>query len=247
MDRRQFLRTVAAGGLFAGVSGCLSGGEGNPNVTLTEPDREYESSTLPYLAWGQRVPDVSIPAPLEDRSLSPRSLSVPSFITFFYSTCPDVCPALVGTLRNIQTHAANDGYSDEVAFLPITFDPENDDATRLREYAGDLHVDADAGNWHFLRPATPERAKTVVREAFGVMFSRQSPTETPAGNETASNRTSTHDGHAHSHSHGDGHAGVEFVHSSVTMLVNADGYVERAYRTKTPDSEQLIADLERLR
>jgi protein SCO1/2 len=31
------------------------------------------------------------------------------------------------------------------------------------------------------------------------------------------------------------------------MLVNAEGYVERAYRTKTPDPETIVADLAEVR
>jgi protein SCO1/2 len=38
-----------------------------------------------------------------------------------------------------------------------------------------------------------------------------------------------------------------FTHSALTLLVNSNGYVERAYRTKSPDQEEVIADLRTVR
>lgn len=37
--------------------------------------------------------------------------------------------------------------------------------------------------------------------------------------------------------------GDEFIHPSVTFLVNPDGYVERAYRGERPERERLIDDI----
>lgn len=37
--------------------------------------------------------------------------------------------------------------------------------------------------------------------------------------------------------------GDEFIHPSVTFLVNPDGYVERAYRGERPDRERMIDDI----
>jgi protein SCO1/2 len=221
MHRRRFITATGAIAGGAAITGCLGGAsETNPDVVLPEPDREFDSSDIAYPAWGERVPDVTLSAPLDGDEVGVRDLETPALLTFFYSHCQTVCPMLIGTLRNVQAHAATNGYASEVAFLPVTFDPARDDADRLRAYAAEMNVDADADNWQFLRPASRERARAVVEEQFGVAFRRTTPEEMD---------------------------GYMFTHSSLTLLVNADGYVERAYRSQSPDEETVIGDLERVR
>jgi protein SCO1/2 len=218
MRRRTFL---AGGGAAAtvGLSGCLGavGLGGNPDVTLAEPDREYDSADLPYPAWGQRVPDVTVPAALADEQVAVRDLETASLVTFFYSHCQTVCPVLVSALRNLQARAADAGYGDRVTFLPTTFDPARDDPERLRAYAERMNVALDAGNWRFLRPRSRERAETVVTDEFGVTFERTESEDMDR---------------------------YMFAHAALTLLVNADGYVERAYRTKSLTEETVASDLE---
>jgi protein SCO1/2 len=38
-----------------------------------------------------------------------------------------------------------------------------------------------------------------------------------------------------------------FTHSALTFLVNGDGYVERAYRSKAPNEGQILDDLAAVR
>ncbi|WP_135805718.1 SCO family protein [Halorussus marinus] len=220
MDRREYLRTAAAVGLAGGTAGCASVLDSNPNVALGEPDREFDSEDAPYPAWGQRIPDVALPAPLDDRTVELRAIDRPSVLTFFYSHCNTVCPVLLSTMRNVHTHTLNEGYADEVAFFPTTFDPARDDADRLRTYADEMNVATDADNWAFLRPASEDRATQVVQEQFGVMFERTEPEDMDM---------------------------YMFTHTALTLLVNADGYVERAYRTDSPDAERILSDLETVR
>ena len=239
VKRRTYLRGLAALGA-SGAAGCLGSGDSNPNVELSEPDRQFDSEDVPYPAWGQQIPDVTVPAPLEDREVTLRSVDKPRLLTFFYSYCQTVCPVLVSTMRDVQTEALNEGYGDEVAFFPLTFDPERDTADRLREYAEKMHVDADASDWHFLRPASVDRENEVITEGFGVGFEKQSSMQSGNGNASDGG-----DGNA---TGSDGaSAGYMFVHTPMTMLVNADDYVERAYRTKTPDADRILSDLEEVR
>jgi protein SCO1/2 len=224
VDRRSFLRSAGAAGAVAGtggLAGCLGalGGSSVP-VALPEPDRQFDSEDVPYPAWGENVPDVTLPAPLDGDEVALRTVETPSLMTFFYSHCKTVCPMLISSMRHVQTDAAENGYADQVAFLPTTFDPGRDTASRLRSYADRMDVDADAGNWHFLRPSSGERAKAVVADEFGVAFQRTNPEDMP---------------------------GYMFNHASLTLLVNPDGYVERAYRAKSPDWTAIVDDLERVR
>ena len=215
MERRSYLQGVATAGVV-GASGCLGLGSSNKNVTLPEPDRQFESSDVPYPAWGEQIPDVNVPAPLDDRDVELRTVDRPHLLTFFYSYCQTVCPVLIATMRNVQTHAINNEYSDAVRFFPVTFDPERDTTERLGAYAEKMNVDADHETWHFLRPASRSRAKEVVSNEFGVAFERTHPEDMDR---------------------------YMFAHQDLTLLVNGDGYVERTYRTDTSSAETIIDDL----
>ena len=219
MHRRTFLGSAVGAGL-AGTAGCLGGGDSNPDVVLPEPEREHTSEELPYPAWGQQVPDVTLPDPIGDGQVSTRSVGTHALYTFFYSHCNTVCPVLIQSMRNVQTHSIESGYADEVSFHPVTFDPERDDAERLETYADEMNVALDAGNWHFLRPGSVDRATAIVDGQFGVTFDRTHPDDMDM---------------------------YMFAHSAMTYLVNADGYVERAYRTKSPDPDRVIDDLDAVR
>ena len=175
---------------------------------------------MSYPACGEQIPDVTVPGPVDSREIRLRDVETPALLTFFYSHCRTVCPVLISTQRNIQAHAQDNGYSDAVSFFPTTFDPARDTAERLRTYANDMNVDADHENWHFLRPASKERAKAVVQDQFGVVFQRTEPEDMDI---------------------------YMFTHSALTLLVNADGFVERAYRSKSPDEETIISDLKTVR
>jgi len=223
MDRRTFIRSTGAAAVAGTTAGCLDAvglGNGNPDVVLAEPERPFESEDVPYPAWGERIPDVSLPAPLAGESRELRALEMPGLLTFFYSHCQTVCPVLVGTLRNVQAHAQANEYTDEVAFAPVTFDPARDTADRLESYGEEMNVTTAADGWQFLRPESKERAKTVVQEQFGVDFRRTEPEDMDM---------------------------YMFAHTALTLLVNADGYVERAYQTSSPDEQAIIDDLTELR
>lgn len=236
MTRREYVRTTSVLGSFS-LAGCTDLSS-NPNVTLAEPDRQFESSDVPYPAWGERIPNVTVPAPLDDRSVAIREIQTPSLLTFFYSSCQTVCPLLVSALGRIQTHARTHQYADQVEFLPITFDPERDNVQQLQAYGNRMNVEPAAGNWHFLRPRSTARAKQIIETQFGVVFQRRTPTSTPDYQ-----RTETAEYGADGHGHGE----YGFVHTPLVMLVNSDAYVERAYRTKSPDFVQIIDDLKVVR
>ncbi len=222
MQRRRLLQSVGAATVAGGLAGCLGvlGSEdSSSSVVLSEPDRQFTSEELPYPAWGQRVPDVSLPAVPGDE-VSLREADRPMLLTFFYSHCQTVCPVLISAFRNIQAHASNNGYAEDIALFPITFDPERDTASRLRTYAAEMNVALDADNWQFLRPPSKDRAKTVVTDQFGVNYDRTEPPDMDM---------------------------YMFNHAAMTMLVNADGYIERTYRTKSPDEQRLLDDLREVR
>jgi protein SCO1/2 len=223
MNRRSFLASGTALGVAA-TAGCLGTvglGDQNPNVVLGKPERtaDVSSEDLPYPAWGQRIPDVTLPDPLSDRQVSFRDVDRPFLTTFIFTNCMSTCPVLLSALREVQVHSVQEGYADAVDFYPVTFDPARDDEAALRAELDQFNVDTDAGNWHFLRPETEARAKAVLTDELGFTFQKQEVEDGP----------------------------YMFLHIGLIILVNADGYVERAYQSQQPDEAQLISDLERVR
>ena len=54
-------------------------------------------------------------------------------LTFLYTTCPDLCPAVTADLRD--THELLGEVSGKVAFLAISVDPSRDSVESAREYS----------------------------------------------------------------------------------------------------------------
>ena len=54
-------------------------------------------------------------------------------LTFLYTTCPDLCPAVTADLR--ETHALLGAFAEEVAFVAISVDPARDTVETAREYS----------------------------------------------------------------------------------------------------------------
>lgn len=257
MDRRQYLRRVAATGALgaAATAGCASlsgggGGGGNPNTVLPKPELDAEPAAYPFPQWSQQLPEVTLPAALHDRSVTTTEFDTPLALTFIFTNCMTACPVLTLALKRAQEDAIDGGYADAVNFAEISFDPARDTPEAFREYADERHVDLDAGNWYFLLPESEERAREVVDGEFGVYFEKATPTPSPTAGEegeaatpgtatdTETTPPTTGDG-----SDGDGYM---FRHTTLILLVNGDNYVERAYRDRDDATTQLTEDVQRL-
>jgi len=213
MDRtRRALLAALGTGATVGLAGCTGvlgsggGGDGDGNTYLQAADWEVDSSALPFPTHGDRLPAATLPAPLRDAE----TLTLPddftgrdTLLTFVYTHCMTMCPRLTAILENVQDHAAEGEFGDEVAFVETTFDPSRDDAARFRKWADQHHVAMDAGNWYFLRPENTARAKAVVQDTYGVSFTKTTPQDTDA---------------------------YMYAHTGLILLANRDGYVERAYK-----------------
>lgn len=67
-------------------------------------------------------------------------------VSFFFTTCPTICPAMNFHLREANQRMA--AFKD-LEFVSFSIDPDHDTPEVLLEYSKDLGVD-QAGNWHFL-------------------------------------------------------------------------------------------------
>jgi len=227
VNRRDYLRVAGTLGAAAtaGCLGVLGRGDGSdPNVVLGEPDLDVtieQHRARRYPVWGERLPEVSVAA-ADGGRVSLRDLDRPALLTYFFTHCRDTCPLLVSGLVGVQADAVERSYAADVAFLPITFDPVRDDPERLRAYGERMNV-RDTSGWRWLRPETEARARTVVEESLGVSYEAREREDED---------------------------GYLFLHPGVIHLVNADGYVERAYRVgprRPPPVDRTIADLDRVR
>ncbi|QGN06666.1 SCO family protein [Halorhabdus sp. CBA1104] len=217
MHRRAYLGSLS-GGVAALTAGCL-GTSGTAETYLAEPDREYDSSAVQYPAYGQQLPEATIADPIAGEAIETTGGNGDQLLTFFYSHCQTVCPRLISALRGVQAKAIETGMVDNVRFRAVTFDPDRDDAERLRQYAKRMDVSLSE-NWRFLRPDTPDDAKSIVEDTFGVGFERTHPEDM---------------------------AQYMFTHFALILLVNADDYVERAYTGKAPQWQPIYEDLQTLR
>ena len=219
MQRRAVLGGIAAATIGA-TAGCASvlGDEPEGVVLGPQEDQLADSEDLAYPAYGQPLPAFELRDPIAGVTIDSEALDRTAIVTGVFTTCPVECGILLRRLVGVQRRVADAGLTDETAFLPITFDPERDDAATLRENAETIGVNLDSGNWHYLRPETPERAKAVVEDRLGIGFERT----------TESDRL----------------PGYDFTHVVVTLLVNPDGVVERAYRGERIDRERVAGDIE---
>ena len=227
-DRRTILKSAGAAVLGTSLAGCTEvfGMTGEDGVVLNPPenhDRRSDAS-LPYPIHGEELPNATVPAPLQDREVRTTEFvgDRHAMLTFVFTRCSTACPALTSSLVRVQAESIESGFADEFAFMPVTFDPEYDTADVLKTYGEDRGVDRDAGNWWFLRPEGPDRAEEVVTDTFGVNYQFVPEDEREMDN-------------------------MAWIHSNLILLVNADGYVERAYDRQPPNPADVLEDVQTLR
>lgn len=261
-DRRSFLGALSAGAAF-GVSGCLDGAGGTPEGVVLPPPENYEmlsNADLPNPIYGEPLPDVTVHDPIEDEDVSTGDYEGDRHVllTLFFSRCMETCPTLVSNLVQVQAEAAQGGWSDEVILLAVTFDPEHDTEPVLREYADEMGVDLEAGNFRFLRPEDREHAREVVEDGFGGVF-QENRIERHSGDgggnsshehgvdnsssagEEADGNTSTEEGDEEGSYYLP--EGAEYVHSDLTLFANKGGIVERAYTPSPPAAPTVVDDV----
>ncbi|WP_182868427.1 SCO family protein [Rhodopirellula sp. JC639] len=71
-------------------------------------------------------------------------LGQPYVVSFFFTTCPSVCPQQNQKIKQLQDRFEG----EDVVFLSISVDPEHDTPEVLREYAARFGADED--QWLFL-------------------------------------------------------------------------------------------------
>ena len=251
MERRTYLRSLGVAGTV-GTAGCLDSlslgdePERADGAVLTPPETDLSEATHP--SYGDQLPELSLPDPLLDETITTTQFEGERAVlmTFIYTNCPDgMCPSLTQRLRSVQESAAADGYSDDVALLEMTFDPERDTADALRAFADQQGVDAEAENWHFLRPESYDEAKQIMTERIGLPLEKRDPDEEDSSENGSAEEDSTQNESAEENSSDDESNEYVFPHYNLILLANENGIVERAYPNgATIDPQTVIDDVE---
>jgi len=71
-------------------------------------------------------------APFTEASLQGRW----TLLGFGYTSCPDVCPLLLASFRDIRRRLAERQLDGDLRFMFVSVDPERDDIGRLKDYVG---------------------------------------------------------------------------------------------------------------
>nr|WP_157261061.1 SCO family protein [Paenibacillus wynnii] len=89
-------------------------------------------------------------------------------VYFFFTQCPDVCPITTFTLSQTQDLLMKSGeFGKDVAFISISFDPENDTPEAIKTFADRFHANYDG--WYFLR-GEQEQIRKLAADSFKVLI-----------------------------------------------------------------------------
>jgi protein SCO1 len=147
MPRPFRVGLLAALVLAAAIAAAGCGGSGSPNATGNGGADLAGTPADPIRA----APPLSLdnyqdePVDLADY----RGKAV--FVTFIYVHCPDVCPLIVSNMRAAQKELGPQ--ADDVQFIAVSVDPENDTPKALREF---LEARQMTGRMEYLVGSRPE-------------------------------------------------------------------------------------------
>ena len=148
-------------------------------------------------------------------------------LTFLYTSCPDLCPAVTADLRD--THKLLGDDADEVAFVAISVDPARDSVASAREYSDRWRM---TERWDFL--VGDEETLSSIWEAYYIDPAVDRGSE---DHETGSDQN---------HSSGALQQIVEesylVIHSAPVYLIDKEG-IRRVLFTPPLEPEALVHDI----
>lgn len=135
-----------------------------------------------------------------------------------FTHCPDICPLITNNMERIQQEAKKENIQD-VSFVSISFDPQRDKPSVLKEYAGVREIDMK--NWVFLTGRQSE-IDSLKKQLHYVAI---------AGDTTYSEG---------------GEPSYFFVHTDRITLMDQEGRIRQEYKGSKVDVEQVIKDIKTL-
>lgn len=110
------------------------------------------TSSLPVVGQAPEFSAVNV----DGRTVSMDSLNGKvRLVTWFYSHCPDECPATAAYMQQVQDKFKQQNlFGNKVAFVSISIDPKGDTPDAVRKFGE--HAGADTSGWYFLRPTAAQ-------------------------------------------------------------------------------------------
>lgn len=87
-------------------------------------------------------------------------------LTFIYTACTDVCPEMEMNLYEVYEQIPEQYIGEDIMFLSISFDPENDDPETLERYRSFFRSDGET--WRMARITDKNELQNLLDE-FGVI------------------------------------------------------------------------------
>jgi protein SCO1/2 len=87
-------------------------------------------------------------------------------VDFVYTRCQTICTSLGSVYQQLQLEIQQRGLQDRVGLLSVSFDPANDDAKALRDYASRMRFDPAV--WRIATLASSQDRRRLL-DAFGIM------------------------------------------------------------------------------
>lgn len=139
-------------------------------------------------------------------------------MSFIYTNCPDICPLTTHNMQNIQADVKEDGLKN-VQFLELSFDPDRDIPSVLKNY-GDIRS-VDYSNFEFLT-GNKSVIDTLIRH-MNVYAIPGDTTVTASGDKV-----------------------YFFTHTDRITLLDQNGKIRSEYKGSSVNPDVVIADIKKL-
>ena len=139
-------------------------------------------------------------------------------IGFIYTHCPDICPMTTNNIRLVENELIKENIGD-VTYVDISFDPERDTPSVLKEYADVRGINTD--NFHFLT-GNKDVTKSLLKQCNVYAM---------PGDTTVI----------------DGYTTYYFIHTDRISIMDKEGRIRAEYKGSTANREELIKDIKKIR
>ncbi|MFT5642873.1 MAG: protein SCO1/2 [Janthinobacterium sp.] len=156
-----FAASLAA--LLAGLVVIFAATDGGSGFT-TEVLRRTQVARAP-----QSIPDFTLQDDAGNSTALHQLLATDEkvwIVDFVYTRCQTICSSLGSIYQQLQQQIQERGLQHKVGLLSISFDPANDDAAALRDYASRMRLDPAV--WRVVTLAGVQDRRRLL-DAFGIM------------------------------------------------------------------------------
>jgi len=140
-------------------------------------------------------------------------------VGYIFTNCPDICPLTTNNMRLIQEKLSSDRI-DNVEFVSISFDPEVDKPSVMRDFT--RVRDLDLSNWNFLT-GNKNTIEDLMKKVGVMAFVGDSTT------------------------FDDGSKTYYYVHTDRIQLIDQDGRIRKNYQGSKINIDEIVADVKKLK